>query len=61
MYLAGKKYMNAGPLAMAFRNDHLDTDGCTCLEKNKNAGTLAMAFGNAHLDMEGCTWLERKK
>src|SRR6266568_2482385 len=35
MYLAGKKEINAGPSAMAFRNAHLDTDECTCPERNK--------------------------
>src|SRR6266568_4664777 len=35
MYLAGKKEINAGPSAMAFGNAHLDTEECTCLERNK--------------------------
>src|SRR6266567_3936176 len=35
MQLGGNKYIIAGPLAMAIRNAHQDTDECTWLERKK--------------------------
>src|SRR6266700_3545696 len=54
MHLAGTKQKNAGPSAMAFGNAHQDTDGCTCLERNKKKEVRRQW----HLGMLTGTWMD---
>src|SRR6266567_3973642 len=63
MQLGGNKYINAGPSAVAFGNAHLDTDECTCPERNKKMQVhwplqSGMLTGT-RMDVPG--WKERNK